>query len=190
MTHQATLQTNTTLILKVEKWNTRWPPENLSPIWVLHQGFVVYKMLQCRSNEEWITCTNELILPILMLEMSWNSQAWHVAQSAPDWHEAQGVVSAGLCYGLLWCPSKSTSHFITWGWWSEWDTDGYQDMEAMEAMRWVVTELMVKNLSTNNQRFAFGRKSLEHDGMLIMSEGGLGEFTDPIWKQCNEWLWR
>ena len=32
-----------------------------------------------------------------------------------------------------------------------------------------------------NQRPAFGRKSLDHDGMLIRSEGHLSEFTVAIW---------
>ena len=40
----------------------------------------------------------------------------------------------------------------------------------------MVVEIMAGNLSTN-QRPAFGGKSLECDGMLIMSEGHLGEFT-------------
>ena len=48
---------------------------------------------------------------------------------------------------------------------------------------------MAGNLSTN-QRPAFSRKSLEHDGMLIMSEGHLDELTVPIWKQCDEQLER
>ena len=48
---------------------------------------------------------------------------------------------------------------------------------------------MAGNLSTN-QRAAFGGKSLECDGTLIMSEGYLDELTVSIWKQCDEWLER
>ena len=39
-------------------------------------------------------------------------------------------------------------------------------------------------------RPAFDEKSLERDGTLIRSEGHLGEFTVPIWKQYDQWLWR
>ena len=41
---------------------------------------------------------------------------------------------------------------------------------------WTVKVVMTRNLSTN-QGPAFGRKSLEHDGTLITSEGPLGELT-------------
>ncbi len=37
-----------------------------------------------------------------------------------------------------------------------------------------------------NHRQASGRKSLEHDGTLIRSEGYLSDFTVPIWKQYDE----
>ena len=40
-------------------------------------------------------------------------------------------------------------------------------------------EIMVRHKLTN-QRKAFARKSLEHDCMLIRSDGYLGEFTAPI----------
>ena len=48
---------------------------------------------------------------------------------------------------------------------------------------------MTRNLSTN-QRPAFGKKSLEHDGMLIMSGDPFGELLVFIWKQCDTWLER
>ncbi len=44
---------------------------------------------------------------------------------------------------------------------------------------------MARNLSIN-QRVAFGRKSLEHDATLTMSESPLGELTVSKWKQCKE----
>ena len=48
-------------------------------------------------------------------------------------------------------------------------------------------EIMSVNQLTN-QRLGFGGTSLERDGMLITSEGHLGEFTVPAWKQHSEWL--
>ena len=49
----------------------------------------------------------------------------------------------------------------------------------MEAMRGAVGQIMAGNLPTN-QRPACCGKSLEHDSMLIRSEGHLGEFKEEI----------
>ncbi len=59
----------------------------------------------------------------------------------------------------------------------------------MEAMRYVVGEIMARNLSIN-QGTGFGAKSLEHDGMLIMSGDPLGELIVLILKQCDRRLER
>ena len=69
-----------------------------------------------------------------------------------------------------------------------WDSLRWVHSLNMDAIRWVVVEIMSMNQSTN-QRPAFGKNSLECDSTLMKSEGLLGEFTFVIWKQYDVWLW-
>ncbi len=76
--------------------------------------------------------------------------------------------------------------------------DGVRLKEIWRSSRWVhcsnrktIHQVIVEIMARNHlPRLAFVGISVQHNGMLIRSDGHYGEFTIPIWKQCNDFLQR